>query len=263
MHLEGLRVLGKPERFARHYYKHGADELIYQDVVASLYGRNSLHEIISKTAKEIFIPLTVGGGIRNIDDISVILSAGADKVSINTAAHEDPDLITKASRIFGKSTIVIAIEAILQPDGSWQAFTDNGRNRTDREVVSWALEVEKLGAGEIILTSVDREGSGEGLDLTLIRKVQSAVGIPLVVHGGVGKPDHILDLLACHKISGIAMASLFHYDYISVDRRLEGFKGEGNIEFLKSDRGFSKIVPTSLPILKKFLTYNDVICRID
>ena len=149
MHLEGLRVLGKPEEFARHYYEQGADELIYQDVVASLYGRNSLHEIISKTAKEIFIPLTVGGGIRNLDDIVDVLRAGADKVSINTAAHDNPGLITQASRMFGKSTIVVLIEAIRQTDGRYQAFTDNGRNPTNRDVVTWAKEAEDLGAGEI------------------------------------------------------------------------------------------------------------------
>ena len=158
IHLEGLRVLGKPEQFARFYYEQGADELIYQDVVASLYGRNSLHDIISKTAKDVFIPLTVGGGLRTLDDISAVLRAGADKVSINTAAHKEPSFITKASKMFGKSTIVVAIEAIHQQDGVYQAFTDNGRNRTGRDVVSWAMEIEKLGAGEILLTSVDKEG---------------------------------------------------------------------------------------------------------
>ena len=170
MHLEGLRVLGKPEQFANYYYEQGADELIYQDVVASLYERNSLHEIISKTAKQIFIPLTVGGGLRTIQDISRVLRAGADKISINTAAHKDPDFITKASKKFGKSTIMVAIEAIRQNDGEYHAFTDNGRNRTGREVVYWARRVEQLGAGEILLTSVDKEGTGEGLELDLIRE---------------------------------------------------------------------------------------------
>jgi cyclase len=136
--LEGLRVLGKPENFAKYYYEHGADELFYQDVVASLYGRNSLNEIISKTAKEIFIPLTVGGGIRSLEDISTILRAGADKVSINTAAHNDPNLIKEASLKFGKSTIVVAIEAVKEPNGTYMALTDNGRNVTGKEVGSWA-----------------------------------------------------------------------------------------------------------------------------
>ena len=175
MHLEGLRVLGKPAQFAKYYYEQGADEIIYQDVVASLYGRNSLHDIISRTAKEIFIPLTVGGGIRTLEDISSVLRAGADKVTINTAAHENPELISQASREFGKSTIVVSIEAIRQPDGSFQAFTDNGRNKTGREVISWARQIVELGAGEILLTSVDREGTGEGANIELIKQVNSNI----------------------------------------------------------------------------------------
>ena len=158
VHLEGLRVLGKPEDFAKYYYEQGADELFYQDVVASLYGRNSLHELISKTAKVIFIPLTVGGGIRTIDDIKNALRSGADKVSINTSAIENPDLIKNASKVFGKSTIVVAIEAIKQPDGHYLAFTDNGRNYTGREVTKWAKNTEELGAGEIVLTPLTRKG---------------------------------------------------------------------------------------------------------
>ena len=133
IHLEGLRIMGKPEVFARQYYKDGADELIYMDVVASLYRRNNLLDIVSRTAREIFIPLTVGGGIRTLKDISSILRAGADKISINTASHENPELITQASRVFGKTTIVVAIEAIRQLDGTYQAFSDNGFS------VAWLL----------------------------------------------------------------------------------------------------------------------------
>lgn len=262
MHLEGLRVLGKPEHFAKHYYEQGADELIYQDVVASLYNRNSLHEIISRTAKEIFIPLTVGGGIRSLDDIGSVLRAGADKVSINTAVHENPDLITKASRMFGKSTIVVAIEAIKQDDRSYVAFTDNGRNRTDRELIGWAREVEQLGAGEILLTSVDREGTGEGLDMKLIKQVNDVVNIPLVVHGGIGKPDDVLNISTQISVSGVAVSSIFHYDYISKYRKLDGFENEGNIEFLKSNRIYSRIETTPLSLLKKILHQNGVNCRL-
>ena len=141
INLEGLRVLGKPQDFARYYYENGADELIFQDVVASLYGRNSLFDIIKKTADEIFIPLTVGGGIRNIDDIKSILRAGADKVSINTASHENPKFISEASNIFGSSTIVVCIEAIKQSNGDYLAFTDNGRNGTNKEIRAWSKSV--------------------------------------------------------------------------------------------------------------------------
>ncbi len=254
MHLEGLRVLGKPAQFAKYYYEQGADEIIYQDVVASLYGRNSLHDIISKTAKEIFIPLTVGGGIRTLEDISSVLRAGADKVTINTAAHENPELISQASREFGKSTIVVSIEAIRQPDGSFQAFTDNGRNKTGREVISWARQIVELGAGEILLTSVDREGTGEGANIELIRQVNSNINIPLVVHGGLGSYEHVLGAVAERKmISGIAISSMFHYEYLTNNRNTIGFEKEGNIEFLKSNRIYSKVNPTSLQILKKQL----------
>ena len=262
MHLEGLRVLGKPEEFARYYYEQGADELIYQDVVASLYGRNSLHEIISRTAKEVFIPLTVGGGIRTLDDIIAVLRSGADKISINTITHENSELITQASRVFGKSTIVVAIEAIRQPDNTYQAFTDNGRNRTGREVVSWAKEVEERGAGEILLTLVDREGTGDGLDMELIQQIYTKINIPLVVHGGIGRPEHALAIAEELPVSGIAIASILHYHYLETNRQVEGFEEEGNIEFLKSNRIFSKIVPTALIELKKQLSRNNVACRL-
>ena len=261
MHLEGLRVLGKPEQFARYYYEQGADELIYQDVVASLYNRNSLHEIISRTAKEVFIPLTVGGGLRTLDDISEVLRAGADKVSINTAAHKEPNLITKASNKFGKSTIVVAIEAISQPDGTYQAFTDNGRNRTGREVVSWAMEIEQLGVGEILLTSVDKEGTGDGLDMELIRKVSSVINVPLVVHGGTGEPEHVIAVKKESKINGIAIASLFHYHFIKTNRNVGGFETEGNIEFLKKKSSFKIFGAENIADLKRNLAQNKIPVR--
>ena len=217
IHLEGLRVLGKPEQFAKYYYEQGADEIIYQDVVASLYGRNSLHEIISSTAKEIFIPLTVGGGIRTLEDISTILRAGADKISINTASHENPELITLASRVFGKSTIVVAIEAIRQRDSTYQAFTDNGRNKTGREVTSWARRAEELGAGEILLTSVDQEGTGKGFDINLVNAVMKVTKIPIILSGGMGKVEHMIDAVKKAGIEALAIADVFHTNKISVE----------------------------------------------
>ena len=262
IHLEGLRVLGKPAQFAKYYYEQGADEIIYQDVVASLYGRNSLHDIISRTAKEIFIPLTVGGGIRTLGDIYSVLRAGADKVAINTAAHENPEFISQASRAFGKSTIVVSIEAIRQPDGTFQAFTDNGRNKTGREVISWAKQIVELGAGEILLTSVDKEGTGEGLNIELIRQVNSKINIPLVVHGGIGSYVHVLEAVVEKKmISGISISSMLHYEYLKNNRNTDGYENEGNIDFLKSNRLYSKITPTPLGILKNNLIENNIVCR--
>jgi cyclase len=262
MHLEGLRVLGKPEKFARYYYEQGADELFYQDVVASLYGRNSLHDIVSRTAKEIFIPLTVGGGIRSIDDISDILRAGADKVSINTAALNNPQLISEASTMFGASTIVVSIEAIRQPDGSYMAFTDNGRNSTGCEVVEWAKEAESLGAGEILLTSVDHEGSGNGFNIDLIGQVVEAVSVPVVAHGGAGCLEHVLELAGLFPVSGLALASLFHYDFITMNREIEGYESEGNIEFLKSNRVLTSIKSAKISDVKESLMENNVDCRL-
>lgn len=261
VHLEGLRVLGKPEHFAKYYYEQGADELIYQDVVASLYERNSLHDIISRTAKEIFIPLTVGGGIKNIQDIAKILRVGADKVSINTAGISNPEFISEASNIFGASTIVISIEAIRQSDGSYKAFTDNGRNITDREVVSWAKQVEELGAGEILLTFVDKEGAGQGYDINLAKKVTDALSIPVVVHGGAGQKKHVLEMCNQVPVSGVAIASLFHYDYILHNRHVEGYEEEGNVEFLRSNRVLSSIESASIGELKVLLSSHGVSCR--
>jgi len=186
IHLEGLRVLGKPERFARYYYEQGADELLYMDVVASLYQRNSLLEIVSRTSREVFIPLTVGGGLRTLDDVRAVLRAGADKVSLNTAVIREPELIRQASRCFGSSTIVVSIEAIKKGDGSYEAYTDNGRERTSIDAFKWALQAAELGAGEIIVTSVDREGTGKGFDLELTRRIAESVPIPVIACGGAG-----------------------------------------------------------------------------
>ena len=216
--LEGLRKMGDPNEFASKYYLQGVDEIYYEDIVASLYERNSLIDIIEKTTESVFVPITVGGGLRSIDDVAAALRAGADKVSINTAAHKEPDLITNASKMFGRSTIVVAIEAIRQNDGSYHAFTDNGRNRTGREVVSWAMEVERLGAGEILITSVDKEGTGDGLDMELIRKVIANINLPLVVHGGVGRPEHVQKVAKELKISGVAIASMLHYQYLESNK---------------------------------------------
>jgi cyclase len=173
--LEGLRVLGKPEQFARHYYETGADELLYIDVVASLYGRNSLLAIIERTATEIFIPLTVGGGLRTVDDIRSVLRAGADKVSINTAAIKRPELIREAATAFGSSTVVVSIEAIKKSDGTYECYTDYGRERTGVDAFEGANRAAELGADELFVTSIDREGTGKGFDLELTRRISESV----------------------------------------------------------------------------------------
>lgn len=261
IHLEGLRVLGKPELFARHYYEAGADELIYMDVVASLYNRNSLHDIISKTASEIFIPLTVGGGLRTIDDIRAVLRAGADKVSLNTAAIKNPQIIREASRKFGSSTILISIEAIRQPDGKYLAYTDNGREYTGVEVLLWGKQAEELGAGEIMITSIDREGTGQGFDIALTKMVSESVSIPVIACGGAGRIEHIEHVISGGKADAVAIASVLHYDFIR-DREIDvDASNEGNISFLQSRRSFSKIEPSGIQAIKENLFIQGVDCR--
>lgn len=262
IHLEGLRVLGKPSDFARYYYEQGADELMFMDVVASLYERNSLHEIITETAKKIFIPITVGGGIRTIADMKEMLRVGADKVCINTAAIKNPNLIKEASRAFGSSTIVVAIEAIKESDGSYLAYTDNGREYTGMDVFEWAQRVDELGAGEIVITSVDHEGTGQGLDLNLVSKINELVSIPVIAHGGVGKKGHALDAFNGDFPADALMASsIFHYHYIKHNIS-SGSKEEGNTEFLKQKRNFHTFEPCSIKDLKLELLSNNIDCRL-
>lgn len=260
IHLEGLRVLGKPEDFARYYYEQGADELIYQDVVASLYERNSLQDIISRTARRVFIPITVGGGIRSVEDIGLVLRAGADKVSLNTAVVREPELIRSASRKFGSSTIVVALEVIRQPDGRYLCYTDNGREETGLEAVSWATTVAELGAGEIMLTSVDREGTGSGFDLELISKVAAAVTLPIIAHGGLGIPAHGPQAVQAGA-TAICAASVLHYHYIS-QSPTDTTDLSGNTAFLKSGKAFGKIRPASLEDLRNEMLAHGFECRV-
>jgi cyclase len=263
IHLEGLRVLGKPEQFARYYYETGADELVYMDVVASLYNRNSLHDIIKKTANEIFIPLTVGGGLRTIKDIRDVLRVGADKVSLNTAAIKNPQIIREASRKFGSSTILISIEAIRQADGKYLSYTDNGREYTGVEVIQWAKKVEELGAGEIMITSIDKEGTGSGYDIELTKSVSEAVSIPVIASGGAGNIGHTGEVISKGKADAIAVASILHYGLIRNHEFEIDADKEGNREFLKSGKSFSNITSSDLQEIKKYLHANGVECRYD
>lgn len=261
IHLEGLRVLGKPERFARHYYEHGADELLYMDVVASLYERNSLLPIVERTAREIFIPLAVGGGLRTVDDIQAVLRAGADKVTLNTAAVRRPELIREAAHRFGSSTIVISIEAKHRADGSYEAYTDNARVRTGLDVLEWAERVAGLGAGEILLTSIDQEGTGRGFDLDLVRTVARAVPIPVIACGGAGKATDAADVVLRGEADAVCLASVLHYDCL---RRREGdddYSMEGNVEFLHGTRQFGRVLPAGIESIKAEFARAQIPCR--
>lgn len=210
--LEGLRVLGDPQEFARRYYEQGADELVYMDIVASLYGRNSLHDIVRRAASDIFVPLTVGGGLRSSDDVREILRAGADKVAINTAAVRRPELIREVATMFGSQCMVLSIEAKQRAAGDWEVYTDNGRERTGLSVVEWARRGVELGAGEILITSVDREGTRRGFDTALVRAVSSQVPVPVIASGGMGTADHALEVITEGLADAVAMADILHYN---------------------------------------------------
>lgn len=216
IHLEGLRVMGDPQEFARRYYEAGADELVYIDIVASLYGRNNLTEIVKGAARDIFIPMTVGGGVRSVDDAKQLLRAGADKVAVNTAAVNRPELITEISRRFGSQAMVLSIEAKRTRPGAWEAFTDNGREHTGKDVVEWARRGCELGAGEILVTSVDQEGTRKGFDIDLVRAVAEAVPIPVIASGGMGSTDHLVHVIKDGKADAVAMADVLHYGRLTL-----------------------------------------------
>ena len=212
VHLEGLRVIGDPQAYARRYYEQGADELVYIDVVASLYGRSKLTEIVSRTANDVFVPMTVGGGIRTIQDVTELLRAGADKVAINTAAVHRPDLISEIARRFGSQCMVLSIEAKKWGADRWEVYTDCGRERSGVDVVEWARKGVALGAGEVLVTSIDQEGTRKGFDVALTRAVSESVDVPVIASGGYGEADHLPDVVHRGGADAVAFADALHYD---------------------------------------------------
>ncbi len=262
INLEGLRVMGTPEQFAAYYYQMGADELLYMDIVASLYNRNSLYELIAKAARDIFVPLTVGGGIRSIYDIRMALRSGADKVSLNTIAIKNPGIIKEAATEFGSSTIVVSIEAIRQPGGEYLAFTDSGREYTGVEVQGWAKRVQELGAGEILITAIDREGTGKGFDIDLTRMVSESVSIPVIACGGASEPRHIEEVIKEGKADAVAIASMLHYDFLKHNYASVNLdSNEGNKEFLINNRDFSGVKSAGIPEIKEYVLGRGIKCR--
>jgi cyclase len=203
--------MGSPNEHALRYYLQGVDELIYMDCVASLYGRSHLGAIVKAAAKDIFVPMTVGGGIRSVDDAAQILRSGADKVAINTAAVANPALITEIACRFGSQCIVLSIEAKQLGPERWEVFTDNGRERTGLDVIDWVKLGVTMGAGEVLLTSVDREGTRKGFDIDLVRAVTSEVSVPVIASGGMGKPEDLLAVVREGGADAVAMADILHY----------------------------------------------------
>jgi cyclase len=216
IHLEGLRKVGDPNKMAIDYYNNGIDEIVFMDAVAAYYDRNSLSELIQKACKDVFIPITVGGGIRTINDIKSALKSGADKVAINTQAVKDPGFIMQSSKIFGSQCIVSSIEAKLIKDGKWEVYTDNGREPTGKDVVEWAKYVEELGAGEIMLTSIDKEGTKKGFDIDLYKSVVQNISIPVIASGGMGQSADAVELLENADVDALATASVLHYKMESI-----------------------------------------------
>ena len=263
VNLEGLRILGKPQQFAKTYYEEGIDELIYIDTVASLYGRNSLLDLIKLTAKKIFIPLTVGGGIRKIDDIREILRAGADKVSINSAAIKNPDFIKEAVKKFGSSTIVIGIEAQKNLDGTYKCHIENGRQSTNWDPIEWALKAEEMGAGEILLTAIHKEGTGSGFDKHLLKKLTDKLRIPVIASGGAGSFSSIQEVVDYAKVDAICIASMFHYFLVEKNKLSNKYVKyeEGNTEFLNSNLIGFKGDLSSIKSVKNYLIQNNISCR--
>ena len=212
VHLEGLRVIGSPNEYAKRYYEQGADEIIYIDCVASLYGRNSLGHVVQSSAKDVFIPMTVGGGIRSVDDATQILRTGADKVAVNTAAVANPKLITEIARRFGSQCMVLSIEAKQVGPDRWEVYTDNGRERTGLDVIEWVKRGVAMGAGEVLLTSVDREGTRKGFDVALVSAVTTEISVPVIASGGMGKPEDLLEVVREGGADAVAMADILHYE---------------------------------------------------
>ncbi len=229
-----LRDAGDPVACAKAYDAQGADELIFLDITASSDERKIMHEVVAATAEQCFMPLTVGGGLRSVSDIEAMLKSGSDKVSLNTAAIKNPALISDSSRRFGNQCIVVAIDAKREPDGkSWRVYTHGGRNPTELNAVDWAKQAVSLGAGEILLTSMDRDGTGIGYDVELTRAISDAVEVPVIASGGAGTLDHFADVLDQGHASAVLAASLFHFGTFTVPQ-VKDFLRSKNIPVRKS-----------------------------
>lgn len=222
-----LRDAGDPVEIARRYDEQGADELTFLDITASSDERDIILHIVERVAEQVFIPLTVGGGVRAVADVRRLLNAGADKVSMNSAAVNNPDLVAEASAKVGNQCIVVAIDAKQVAPGRWEVFTHGGRKPTGLDAIEWAQKVEKLGAGEILLTSMDRDGTRNGFDLALTRAVADAVGIPVIASGGVGGLEHLADGVLQGGADAVLAASIFHYGEHTVKEAKEFMRGRG------------------------------------
>ncbi len=222
-----LRDAGDPVEVAKKYSDEGADEITFLDITASHEKRKTMIDVVERTASEVFVPLTVGGGLRTVEDVRELLLAGADKVTINTAAITDPDFVRRGSDRFGSQCIVVAIDARRRDGGGWEVFTHGGRNPTGIDAVGWAAKMEDFGAGEILLTSMDRDGTEDGYDLELTRTISETVGIPVIASGGAGQLEHLLEAVEAGRADAVLCASIFHYGKYSINEAKEFLSDRG------------------------------------
>jgi len=229
IHFENLKIAGDPVENASFYSKEGADEIVFLDISATIEGRKTMVEVVKRVAEVVFIPLTVGGGINSIDDIEKLLSNGADKISINTAAVKNPKIIEESAKKFGSQCIVIAIDAKKIGESKWEVYIESGKKPTGIDVIEWAKKVEDLGAGEILLTSIDRDGTQDGYDIELTKSVSENVNIPVIASGGAGKLEHLYDAIVYGKASAVLIASLLHFRILTIPQ-IKSYLKERGIE---------------------------------
>ena len=222
-----LRDAGDPVEIARKYSDEGADEICFLDITASHEERKTMIDVVERTAAEVFVPLTVGGGVRTIEDVRQLLLAGADKVSINTAAVKDPDFVKRASERFGSQCIVVAIDARRVSEGKWEVYTHGGRNPTGIDALEWAKKMEEYGAGEILLTSMDKDGTKSGYDIALTKAVSRTVSIPVIASGGAGSLDHLSEGVSDGEADAVLVASIFHYGEHTIKDAKEFMSSKG------------------------------------
>ncbi len=262
INLEGLRVLGDPGIFAKKYYESSADEIIYHDCVASLYERKSFLNIIKNTASDIFIPISVGGGIKSLRDIENVLRAGADKVFINSAAIKSPKFLTEASKKFGSANICLSIEAVKNYNNEFICLSNYGRELTNKKLSEWFEEAQERGVGEVIITSVSCDGIGNGFDKEILELVYDKINVPFIFHGGAGSEQQIYEVLKFEKVSGVAISSLIHYSLIRKKNFEFELKSEGNTEFLKSFKDKINYKKSDILSIKKFLKKKGIDIRL-
>ena len=227
MNFVGLRDAGDPVELAKFYSQEGADEIVFLDITASSDGRNTAVELLSRASEQVFIPLTIGGGIRSVEDFRKLLSAGADKIAVNSAAIKNPELITEAALKFGSQCVVLAVDAKANSRGSWDVYLNGGRVNTGLDAIEWITRAEKLGAGEVLLTSMDKDGTKSGYDIGLTRRAAEAVNIPVIASGGAGKMEDFAEVLTAGKADAALAASLFHFGEIEMRALKQYLAGQG------------------------------------